>query len=173
LKQIAVGAPTGGIGSPEPFPLTYAALYSQSLTGDAQRTAADTIWTDDPVWASDILADHVACAPSDGSVGIVNFRGEGVLPEDAACSMIGRGFLQWIGQWSDPAADPENFAWTEAVADALLPVTKGCYVNETDILRRPQRLPMCFSESAWARLQVVRETYDPDGRFPPPPPDAR
>lgn len=173
LAEIAAGAPEGGEGPPGPFPLTYAALYSESLTGEARRTGADTIWTDDPVAASDILADRMAHAPSSGSVGIVNFRAEPALPADAACSMIGRGFLQWIGQWTDPAADGENFAWVEAVADALEPVTKGCYVNETDILRRPERLPRCFSEAAWARLAEVRERYDPAGRFPAPRPDPR
>src|SRR5690606_29651726 len=58
LMEIAACAPPGGQGSPPPFPLSYAALYAQSLTGEAQRTGADTIWTDEPVKASDILAAH-------------------------------------------------------------------------------------------------------------------
>jgi FAD/FMN-containing dehydrogenase len=173
LAEIASAAPPGGEGPPGPFPLTYAALYSQSLTGDARRTGADTIWTDDVAKASAILAEQMARVPSPGTVGIVNFRGDGALTADAACSMIGRGFLQWIGQWIDPAADDENFGWVQDVADALLPVTKGCYINETDILRRPERLERCFSGGAWARLQAVRERYDPAGRFPAPLPDLR
>lgn len=173
LGEILADAPAGGEGASVPFPLTYPALYAESLTGEARRTGADTIWTDQGAEASRILALAMSGAPSPGTVGIVNFRRPAALPADAACSMAGEAFLQWIGQWTDPAADAENFAWVAGVADLLEPVTKGCYVNETDIVRRPERLARCFSESAWRRLGEVRGKYDPEGRFPAPVPDGR
>ncbi len=173
LSAMLEAAPEGGEGPPGPIPLDYEALYAQSLTGDARRTGADTIWTDETARASDIMASHFASVPSPGTVGIVNFRARaGYLP-DAACSMIGSGFLQWIGQWTDAATDAENLAWVDDLAVALEPVTKGCYVNETDILRRPDRLRRCFSDNVWKKLEKVRRDYDPEGRFPMPPPDPR
>lgn len=168
LAAIAAAAPAGAAEAAGPFPLTYDALYADSLTGEARRTGADTIWTDDGAAASAVLAERMREARSPGTVGIVNFRGEPALRADAACSMAGTAFLQWIGQWTDPAADAVNFAWVEDTAAALGPMTRGCYVNETDILRRPERTPRCFSEAAWRRLAEVRERYDPERRFPPP-----
>lgn len=167
LREIATGLPAGD-GEVPIFPLTYEALNSESLTGPARRTAADTAWTGDPLAATLIAAERYAQASSPGTVVIINYRGEPSLPGDAAASVIGQGFLEWLAQWDDAADDADNLAWVQATTEALEHLTIGAYINESDLIRRPERARRCFSAAAWDRLNEVRNLYDPERRFPGP-----
>ena len=45
------------------------------------------------------------------------------------------------------------------------PFAKGHYVNEVEVRVRPERIRLCYSDDAWARLQALRQKYDPQGVF--------
>lgn len=166
LAEVAAGLDTRD--SRATRPLRYEDLYRASLTGSGRRCAAESAWSDDPEQATQLLLRAVAEAPSSQSVAVVNFRAAPRLPEDAAFSMAGDAYLLWLAQWDTASEDEQNLAWADRSTDDLQPVTIGSYVNETDLIRRPDRARRCFSVEAWERLQKVREFYDPDGRFPGP-----
>ena len=169
LRRVARDAPLAQVLDRQEFlPMSFPDLYAESLTGPARRTAADTAWTNDTVAATEIVADHFRDVPSPATVGIINYRAPPRFPTDAAFSMAGMGFVQWLGQWDRAEDDAVNFRWVDEVTDGLAPVTVGAYVNECDLLRRPDRAPRCFAPAAWKRLGAVRAAYDPGGLLPPP-----
>ena len=171
LQSIARTAPPQDlIQRQEMAPVTFAELYAESLTGPARRTAADTAWTDNSVAATEVLAKHFETVPSAATVGIINYRMPPSLPRGAACSMAGSGFIQWLGQWDQPLEDEANLAWVQEAARRLEPYTIGAYVNESDIIRRPERLRRCFAPGVLERIRRVRNAYDPRGLFALPTP---
>ncbi|MDW5596904.1 FAD-binding protein [Conexibacter stalactiti] len=166
LEELAVSAPAGALSALGPAPITYERLYAGGITGDVLRVVNETIWTDDPVDAAAALAAQVALAPDRRTVAMVDFRPAPRLPLDGAASVAARGFLSWGAKWSDSARDAENAAWVDATDAALTPWRRGRYLNESDVLRHPERARDCFSPAAWERIAAVRARYDPDGRFP-------
>jgi len=169
LRRVARSAPAAdSLDRQELVPVSFADLYAESLTGPARRVGADTAWTNDPVQATKILARHFESVPSASTVGIINYRAKPRLPADAAFSMAGSGFVQWLGQWEGADHDVDNQAWVQAAAHLLEPCTLGAYVNECDIVRRQDRLERCFSPDHLQRLRQIRAQYDPDNLLPPP-----
>jgi len=169
LRRVARSAPKADIlDRQELVSISFADLYAESLTGPARRVGADTAWTNDPIQATEILARHFETVPSASTVGIINYRAKPRLPADAAFSMSGLGFVQWLGQWEGADHDAENQAWVQATAHLLEPCTVGAYVNECDILRRQDRLKRCFLPDRLPRLRQIRAQYDPDNLLPPP-----
>lgn len=168
LGAVARSAPrTDALAFTEYAPVTWADLYLTSSTQVPRRLAADNAWSDDPLGVVRVLAREFARAPSTRSVAFANFRGPAALPVDAAFSVAGSTYALWMASWDDAAADAVNLRWVEDLARELDPLTLGCYINETDVLRRPGRARRCYSESAWTRLQATRERYDPRGTLPP------
>ena len=169
LRRVGEAAPPAEIlDRQELVPVSFADLYADSLTGPARRVGADTAWTDDPIQATAILARHFKSVPSAATVGIINYRARPHLPADAAFTASGRGFVQWLGQWDGAEHDAQNQAWVTAAAQLLGPCTVGAYINECDILRRPERLKQCLSPEHLQRLRQIRAQYDPDNILPPP-----
>jgi FAD/FMN-containing dehydrogenase len=166
LDEIMAKAPAGAMVKHGPGPATFDDLYAGSITGPSLRVANDTLWTDRGVEMAVRLADLLKDAPSPDSIAIVNFRGTPTLPADAPMPAAST-FTTIAGQWMDPAADAENFAWVDTVVKTISPLGAGCYLNETDFERRPERARMCFTPAAWDRLAAVRRQYDPTGMFPP------
>ena len=169
LRRVAHAAPPADIlDRQELVPVSFADLYAESLTGPARRVGADTAWTNDSIQATEILARHFESVPSAATVGIINYRAKPQLPTTAAFTMSGSGFVQWLGQWQGADHDAENQAWVQAAAQLLEPYTVGAYVNECDILRRPERAKRCLSAEHLQRLRQIRAQYDPDNLLPPP-----
>jgi FAD/FMN-containing dehydrogenase len=169
LRRVGRAAPPADIlDRQELVPVSFADLYSESLTGPARRVGAETAWTNDSIQATEILARHFESVPSAATVGIVNYRAQPRLPAEAALSVSGRGFVQWLGQWEGAEHDAENQAWVATAAQLLSPCTVGAYINECDILRRPERLKQCLSPAHLQRLRQIRAQYDPDNLLPPP-----
>jgi len=169
LHRVARAAPTADVlDRQELVPVSFADLYADSLTGPARRVGADTAWTNDSIQATEILARHFESVPSTATVGIINYRATPRLPADAAFTVSGAGFVQWLGQWEGAEHDAENQAWVQAAAHLLEPCTVGAYINECDILRRPERIERCLSPGHLQRLRQIRAQYDPDNLLPPP-----
>ena len=60
-----------------------------------------------------------------------------------------------------------HMQWMDQIAGSLETEMSGCYVNETDFIRRPHWARKCYSEASWKRLAGIRKRYDPDMILPP------
>ncbi len=95
-----------------------------------------------------------------------NGRGADLLPRgEAAYGMHDRTLLIVYVIWDDPAADAANRAWLDEVAAALLPVTTGHFLSESDIRRNPSRVARSFTFADRERVEHLRAAFDPDGLF--------
>ena len=166
LKQVAAAAPKGATEKHEFAAVSFAELYANSITGPSRRIANDTLWTNDGIGLTARFAPHAAASPSEANSIIINFRGAPKLPADAPMR-AGSTFTTFAAQWEGEANDAANLEWIAAAVDAINPLGVGCYVNETDFLRRPERARLCFTDASWAKLSDVIRAYDPKGLFPP------
>ncbi|HSF65262.1 MAG TPA: hypothetical protein VLA78_12785, partial [Paracoccaceae bacterium] len=135
---------------------------------DGARYAVESIWSRDAAVTFPGIARMVADAPSalSHALGVIYPAQSAVnaaLP-DGAFSMVAPVLGLVHGMWHDPAEDAANLAWLRAGADAIASATLGHYVGEAD-LARPDRMARCHSGEARARLDVLRHTHDPQGRF--------
>jgi FAD/FMN-containing dehydrogenase len=165
LEELASGAPAGAASALGPAPISYERLYAGGITGARLRVVNETCWSEHPVDAAAALAAQMEHAPDPRSVAMADFRAAPRLPADGAASVAARGFLSWGAKWSDPARDAENAAWVDATDAALAPHRVGRYLNESDVVRHPERARDCFSPAAWERIAELRARWDPDGRF--------
>jgi FAD/FMN-containing dehydrogenase len=54
-------------------------------------------------------------------------------------------------------------AWLDATMNRVAPRSAGCYLGDSDLTVRPDRI---MSDEAWSRFQRIRAARDPQGRFP-------
>ena len=149
-------------------PMTFAEVLALTRTSALSRLATETAWAKNTGEALRLMAKHFSQAPSGKTVIIANYRSNTDLPEDTAYSVTGPLFLNWSTRWETISQDDEHLRWMDAVAESIEPVMTGCYVNETDYIRRPHWVKKCYSETNRKRLATIHARYDPDGLFPPP-----
>lgn len=65
-----------------------------------------------------------------------------------------------IGETQDD--DDRCRSWLDATMSDLAQYSAGCYLGDSDISVRPDRI---MSDAAWLRFQQLRATHDPAGRF--------
>ena len=151
----------------ESDPVTFAEVLALTFTSAPSRLANETAWSQAPQPAVKVMAEHFLNAPAGKTVIIANYRSNTDLPEDAACSVTAPLFLNWSTRWDSETDDGLHMQWMDELADSLEPVISGCYVNETDLIRRPHWARKCFSEANWKRLAGIHKRYDPDTILPP------
>ncbi len=90
----------------------------------------------------------------------------GPSPErpDMAYSLEDDVYLAVYGIWTDPARDAEMADWATARMRELEPLATGIQLADENLGRRPARF---VADENLRRLDEVRATYDPDGRFHP------
>jgi FAD/FMN-containing dehydrogenase len=138
---------------------------------DGARYLADTFWTDlDLHDAVAPLAALMERAPSGKSYVLAgmpaNGAGADLLPRGvAAYGLHDRTLLIVYVIWDDPADDAANRAWLDEVADALLPVTTGHFLSESDIRHAPSRVARSFTYADRDRVEQLRARFDPNGLF--------
>ncbi len=158
----------GRLVAREFHPVTFADILAMTRTSAPLRRSTETAWTDNTAEALKLIAGHFRQAPYGDTVMIANFRSNPRLPEDTAYSVTGPLFLNWTTGWGSASEDDEHMRWMDNVAASIEPIMTGCYVNETDFIRRPHWIKKCFSDTNRERLSAVHARYDPDGLFPPP-----
>ena len=149
-------------------PMTFAEVLALTRTSTPLRMTTETAWAEKTGEALQLMAEHFHRAPSGDTVIIANFRSNTDLPEDTAYSVTGPLFLNWSTRWDSASRDDEHMQWTDNVASSIEPIMTGCYINETDFIRRPHWVDRCFPETTRKRLADIRARYDPDRLFPPP-----
>jgi FAD/FMN-containing dehydrogenase len=123
----------------------------------------DNIYTDRVVDAANVLARHIAAAPTPGNTPVVLWRGTDPYPRDAAYTARGRFYFATYAQWDDAADDVANAAWLKQLYDEMQPLASGFYINEFDReLRDPRQ---CYTAENWQRLEQLRAKHDPDGVY--------
>ena len=170
LARVAAGAPSGMLDTQQNQPTPFDVLYEiiGQFFPQGRRYMVDTFWAKN---GADgflrQLASATVLAPSPESFSLVT-----VLPPamaasdlpDAAYSVIGPMIGLSYAIWRSPEQDKANILWLRETAQAMKPLTKGCYIGESD-LDRSDRLRESFSPAAWSRLKMLQSQYDPAGIF--------
>jgi FAD/FMN-containing dehydrogenase len=158
---------------PTPFEALYAMMSQVFPAG--RRYASDTYWSAArPGAILKALAGRVGAAPDPQSFAFALFLPPVAVAArlpDAAFAMHGPVFAACYAVWNDAAADAVNLAWLRGTDAPMWPLSLGHYVGEAD-LERPGRLHKSFSPEAWSKLQSLKRTYDPAGRFLKPDPNS-
>jgi len=129
------------------------------------RYAVDTIWTDQLRDMSDTLQECILQAPSSKTHFVISPKINQKIGDTSAFSRIGQTFVGAYTVWDEEAYDASNFGWLDDTRQALQPFSKGQYINEVDAFNDPSAPRRCFSDSAWVRLNQLRELYDSEGLF--------
>ena len=99
-----------------------------------------------------------------------------ILPGGGACARVPDGTmaidqrqapfnLHITSLWEDPGADNANIAWTRELSTGMKPFTTGrVYVNFIGD-EGEDRIVAAFGPEGYARLQVLKDRYDPDNLF--------
>jgi FAD/FMN-containing dehydrogenase len=130
----------------------------------SHRYAVDCAWTDAPAAELiPLLKPIYTDLPTPGSF-VIWYGWNPTRPlQDMAFSMEANVYLAAYTVWTDEDDDARVMNWvTERFRD-LEPVTKGIYLGDADLLRRPGKF---MADENFAKLQRIRATYDPTGMFP-------
>jgi len=158
----------GRLFAKERDPASFAEVLALTYTSAPNRLANETAWAQTPEPAVKVMAEYFLNAPKGSTVIIANYRSGTNLPEDAACSMTAPLFLNWSTRWDSSEDDAIHMDWMDRIAESLEDIMSGCYVNETDFIRRPGWAKKCYSEKSWKRLSKISQRYDPDNLLPAP-----
>ena len=118
-----------------------------------------------PVAAVDSLVSWLNRAPSPNTEVQFNLHG-GAEAEHGGAAYPWRGArcsLQYQAYWSNPADGPDAIRWVEGFRRAMLPWTRGAYVNyiDADIADWPD----AYYDGSIPRLVRVKRRYDPRNVF--------
>jgi FAD/FMN-containing dehydrogenase len=83
--------------------------------------------------------------------------------QDMAFSMEANVYIAAYSVWKTDSDDDRVMSWVTERFRALEPVTKGVYLGDADLLRRPGKF---MADENFAKLQRLRNRYDPDGLMP-------
>jgi FAD/FMN-containing dehydrogenase len=151
-----------------PTPIETLHEMNAASTPPDHRYLTDTLWTNSP--AAEVLTishRHFLAAPSPNSVQLLSFAtGADPAPlPDCAYSMRGDALLICSAMWARAEDDAANAAWHRAIIDALDQYAAGHYIGESDIVADLGRAERSFSKTAWERLKMLRQKYDPEEVF--------
>ncbi|WNM63774.1 FAD-binding oxidoreductase [Candidatus Nitrospira neomarina] len=137
---------------------------------ELHRCLADTVWSNSPPEQQlAAVGDAFLQAPSPKSLALCAFStgvgGRVAARPDAAFSMTASTLLLSYAIWERPEDDDVNADWHRKTIAELNRFAVGYYVGESDIVEEPARAERSFAPANWQRLQALRRTYDPDGRF--------
>ncbi len=127
------------------------------------RYAADCAWTDAP--AADlkpILGEIYRSLPTPESFVIWYGWCPSRPLQDMAFSMEGNVYIAAYTIWQDEAGDASMQEWVASRFRELERVSKGSYLGDADLTRRSSKF---MADANFAKLQRLRDIYDPDRRF--------
>ncbi|HEX2079208.1 MAG TPA: FAD-binding oxidoreductase [Longimicrobium sp.] len=118
--------------------------------------------------ATRVIMDALRAAPNaQGLVQLDAYGGAVARVPPEATAFYHRAGVQWNMQlqayWKDPSEQDANVAWVEAFREALLPFTRGAYVNyiDRDIADWPEQ----YYGGNFPRLTQVKAAWDPGNVF--------
>jgi FAD/FMN-containing dehydrogenase len=149
----------------ETIPTPFSGLYDlpDSVEPEGVRWAVDNMWTDA---GPDELVPRVAALVRDvptpeSHVFWYPWRPQ-PLP-DAAISVQAKIYVAAFAGWHDPADDARFTAWPVEHMRRLEDLSEGIQLADENLLGRPHA--RYLSPENEARLEALRATHDPEGRF--------
>ncbi len=127
------------------------------------RYSADCAWTDAP--AADLtplLGEIYRSLPTPESFVIWYGWSPSRPLQDMAFSMEGNVYIAAYTIWQDEADDAAMQEWVASRFRDLERVSKGSYLGDADLTRRSSKF---MADANFAKLQRMRDMYDPDRRF--------
>jgi FAD/FMN-containing dehydrogenase len=127
------------------------------------RYSADCAWTDATAEElTPILGEIYRSLPTSESFVIwYGWSPTRPLP-DMAFSMEGNVYIAAYTIWEHERDDAEMQDWVTSRFRALEAVSKGSYLGDADLTRRSSKF---MADTNFARLQRLRDVYDPERRF--------
>ena len=144
---------------------TLDALYAaaDALTPAGLRWALDGIWCDAPgndvLTAAAPLLDNI---PDDSSFVFWMLWGHYPERENACWSVQAPLYLSPNAGWSDPAEDMVHEQWVHERLDAMRDLSRGLQFSDNNLA---DRLDIGLSPRNAARVETIRDRYDPDRLF--------
>jgi FAD/FMN-containing dehydrogenase len=114
------------------------------------------------------LRDRLAQAPSLRTEILVAVTGSPTVDPSAremAYSLAAPLYIGCYSIWEGAGHDEANLRWHRETMRSLLPITRGHYMGETDLLASPTRAAESLAPGVWERLQAIRRRYDPQDVF--------
>jgi hypothetical protein len=153
-------------------PMPYVAL--QQLVDSSYPAGLRNYWTGDflsglPDEAIEIMCRYHLSVPSPRtSIAMFPGGGAGARVPDGTMAISERLApfnIHITSLWEDAADDGANIAWTRELGAALKPFTTGrVYVNFIGD-EGQERVIASFGAAGYARLQALKDRYDPDNLF--------
>ncbi len=149
-------------------PATLTELYAAvgEFYPAGSRYAVDNMWTHAP--AEELLPgihEIVETLPPRPSALLwLNWGGDTQERPPMAFSVEDRTYMAVYGVWSDPADDERYSGWAGGRMRALAPQASGIQLADENLGNRPARF---ISDENMARLDELRDRYDPEHRFHP------
>ncbi|MFJ8155130.1 FAD-binding oxidoreductase [Streptomyces sp. NPDC094468] len=84
-------------------------------------------------------------------------------PPDMALSVQTDLYFAAYTIGESPGHDAACRSWLDGIMSRVTPHSAGCYLGDSDLTVRPDRI---MSDAAWSRFQRIRTVHDPEGRFP-------
>jgi FAD/FMN-containing dehydrogenase len=141
----------------------YTAVMGNYL--DDHRYCADNMWTS--AAASDLMPGIRrildTMPPHPAHFLWLNW-GPSPARQDMAYSVEAEIYLALYGGWKDESDDQKYADWPRAHMASMAHLASGIQLADENLGQRPARFA---TDSAMARLDAARTTYDPDGRFYP------
>jgi FAD/FMN-containing dehydrogenase len=92
----------------------------------------------------------------------LNWGGASPPRPSMAFSVEDQIYIAVYGVWSDPADDEQHVRWAEERMRAMEHLATGIQLADENLARRPARF---VTDENLARLDEIRDRYDPSGRF--------
>ena len=152
-------------------PNTFQSLFDASgaLWPAGQRCHVEAMFSNAPLAdIFDAVTGHFLDTPSPTTVlmfAIETGPTVAPTPADAAFSMSARYYGGPWTMWSEAGDDVANTQWHDLCLTHLKPFAAGHYIAESDTVTFPRHVRESYTPSAWARLEALRQTCDPDGLF--------
>lgn len=146
---------------PTDLPTWYEGVMSNYLAD--HRYAADNMWTSAP--AEDLLPGIrriIETMPPHPSHFLWLNWGPSPARQDMAYSLEDEIYLALYGGWIDAADDARYADWARSNMAAMADLASGIQLADENLGQRPAKFA---TDENMARLDKVRATYDPEGRF--------
>lgn len=165
----AFGPPAVDLVQPMPYPAVQQLLDAGNPSGMHNYWSADFL-TELPDEAIETLVDHAQPAPSPLTQVILVAGGGALARVDEEATAFGQRQapynLHYLSMWPPNQVDDDaNIAWTRRLATAMVPWTTGhAYLNYLGD-EGAGRVEVAFGAEKYARLQAIKNTWDPENVF--------
>ena len=140
-------------GFPSGLPVYWRSNFVSDLSDDAIDTIVDGFSRiTSPLSA--ILLEHLG-----GAVARVGRDDTAFDHRDAEYN------LAIIARWPEPAMEEAGIAWARDLWSAMLPFTRGVYVNYLGVGESSARVREAYGADKYARLAALKRRYDPTNQF--------